>query len=56
MKGKMSECFKPHVLMHSMFGLGLGLILATWFTGLRSAWLGLVIIVVATVLDVRRKN
>jgi len=55
MNAKMKDCFQPHVLMHSLFGLGLGILLATWFEGLRMLWLGLGLIVVAVVLDVMRK-
>lgn len=56
MNEKMKECFRPHVLMHSLFGLGLGLLLAAVFEGLRQAWLGLVLMVVAVVLDFMRKD
>ena len=56
MNEKMKECFKPHVLMHSLFGLGLGLLLAAVFADLRQAWLGLVVMAVALVLDFMRKD
>jgi hypothetical protein len=56
MNAKVKECFTPHVLMHSLFGLGLGLLLAAVFQDLRQAWLGLVLMVVAVVLDMMRKE
>ncbi len=55
MTAKMKECFTPHALMHSLFGLGLGLFLAAIIEGLAQVWLGLVVMVVAVVLDVSRK-
>ena len=51
----MKECFTPHVLMHSLLGLGLGFLLVSWFPSLASMWLGIVLIVVAVVLDFMRK-
>ena len=56
MTEKMKSCFAPHVLMHSLFGLGLGLLLATWFAGLRVIWLAVVLMVVSVVLDMMRKD
>lgn len=56
MNAKMKECFAPHVLMHSLFGLGLGLLLAAVFADLRQAWLGLVLMAVAVALDMTRKG
>ena len=55
MKG-MQDCFTPHVLMHSLFGLGLGILAVTIFPGLAIAWLGIVIMVVAIGLDFMRKE
>ncbi len=55
MQGKMKDCFTPHAFMHNFMGLGFGLILAALFSGLRSVWLGILVIVVAAVLDYRRK-
>lgn len=55
MNAKMKSCFDPHVLMHSLFGLGLGLILAALIPGLASLWIGVAICVVAFVLDWMRK-
>lgn len=54
-KMKMKQCFTPHVLMHSLFGLGLGLVLADIWDSLAKWWLGVILIVVATVLDMMRK-
>ncbi len=56
MDAKMKECFTPHALMHSLFGLGLGIFLATLVPGLQSIWLGLGVAVVALVLDYMRKS
>lgn len=55
MDAKMKECFTPHVLMHSLFGLGLGIIVVSLWPSLGIWWYGLVLIVVATVLDMMRK-
>lgn len=56
MNAKMKECFTPHVLMHSLFGLGLGILLAAVMESLRAAWLGLLLMVVAVALDMMRKE
>ena len=59
MNAKMQECFKPHVLMHSLFGLGLGLLVAHFWTAsvvVTNVWVGVGVLVVAVVLDVARKS
>ena len=56
MNDKMKTCFTPHVMMHSLFGLGLGLLLASLFQGLATVWLGIVLMIVAVVLDMFRKQ
>ncbi len=56
MDAKMKSCFTPHVMMHSLFGLGLGLIIAALLPGLPLVWIGLVLIVVAIVADTMRKS
>lgn len=56
MNGKWKDCFAPHVLLHSLFGLGLGILLATLIPGLQSLWLGIVLMVVSVVLDMMRKG
>jgi hypothetical protein len=56
MNGKMKACFTSHVLMHSLFGLGLGLFLAYLLPSLRVVWLGLALMAVALVLDAMRKS
>ncbi len=53
---KMKECFAPHVMMHSLFGLGLGLLLTTLIPQLRMVWLGLGLMAVAFILDATRKH
>ena len=46
---KMNECFKKHPMLHSLAGLGVGLILVSLFPGLvaNALMLGVVAIVVA---------
>lgn len=57
MNAKMKSCFTPHVLMHSLFGLGLGLVLARWFSGLiANVWIGVVLMAIAVILDATRKS
>lgn len=56
MDKKMKECFKPHVMMHSLFGLGLGVTLVSLLPGLAMLWLGVGLMVVAFVLDWMRKE
>ncbi len=55
MSEKTRACFAPHVMMHSLFGLGLGLLLAAVVPSLSAVWLGVVVMAAATVLDVMRK-
>ncbi|MDE2025523.1 MAG: hypothetical protein KGJ07_03450 [Patescibacteria group bacterium] len=55
MDKKMKSCFTGHIVMHSVFGLGLGLLLASWFQGLANMWLGLGLMVIAVILDAMRK-
>lgn len=42
--------------MHSLFGLGLGFILAAFVPGLANLWVGVVLCVVAVVWDMMRKE
>lgn len=55
MDAKMKACFTPHAMMHSLFGIGLGIVLVNIIPSLNSLWLGVVIAVVAIVLDMMRK-
>ena len=56
MKGsKMQDCMSPHVTMHALFGLGLGITLVTIFPSLSVLWLGLALMVAAWGLDYVRK-
>ncbi len=55
MNAKTKACFTPHAMMHSLFGLGLGLVLVSLFPSLGVMWLGLVLMVVAVALDAMRK-
>ena len=52
---KIKSCFSPHVLMHSLFGLGLGILLASTISAAANAWLGVVLIIVSITLDSMRK-
>lgn len=56
MNAKIKSCFTPHVIMHSLFGLGLGLLLSALIPSLANVWLGIIIIVVALGLDLMRKG
>lgn len=53
MDKKIKECMKPHALMHSLAGLGVGLILVNFIPALiaNALMLGLVVLVVAIVGD-----
>lgn len=55
MNKKMKECFTPHVMTHSLFGLGLGIVLVSLVPSLNNLLLGIIIIAVATVWDYMRK-
>lgn len=55
MDGKMKECFTPHAMMHSLFGLGLGITLVALVPSLSMLWLGVVLMVVSVILDMMRK-
>ncbi len=55
MDKKMKECFTPHVMMHSLFGLGLGILVVSLIPSLGMLWLGVLIMIIATVLDMTRK-
>ncbi len=56
MNEKMKSCMTPHVMMHSLFGLGLGIIVATLIPALQNVLIGVVLCVVAFVLDAMRKK
>lgn len=56
MNEKMKSCFTPHVVMHSLFGFGLGIILANQVDVLNKIWVGLVCMVVAVALDAIKKS
>lgn len=53
MDKKFKECMKPHALMHSLAGLGFGLILVNFIPTLvdNALMLGVVVLVVAVVGD-----
>ena len=56
MNDKLKDCFAPHTLMHGLFGLGLGLLLATLIPGLQLVWLAVLLMIVAVVADMMRKS
>lgn len=48
MEKMMKECMKPHPLLHTVSGVGLGVLLTNWFglVGNTGMWLGLILLVV----------
>jgi len=52
----MKSCFSSHSLMHSLFGLGLGLLLSVLVPSLSMVWLGVVLMLVALVADMMSKK
>ncbi len=50
---RLKSCTAPHALSHSLFGIGLGLILAGMFSGLvaNALTFGIIIVVIAMVWD-----
>lgn len=55
MDKKMQECFKPHAMMHSLFGLGLGIVVVALWPSFGVLWLGVALMVTAVILDWMRK-
>lgn len=53
---KVKSCFTPHIAMHSLFGLGLGIFLVSIVPALQIIWLGLILMAVSIVLDSMRKS
>lgn len=56
MNAKMKSCMTPHVMMHSLFGLGLGILLVSLIPSLGLVWLGLGLMVLSVILDAMRKK
>lgn len=56
MNAKIKDCFTGHIVMHSLFGLGLGIVLANQIVFLNRVWIGLSLMVIAVVLDYMRKS
>lgn len=52
----MKDCFEPHVLMHALFGLGLGILITHFFPMLAIGYLGGGLMAAAIVLDMMRKS
>lgn len=55
MDKKMKSCFSSHIVIHSLFGLGLGIVLANQIVVFDRLWIGLAAMVVAVVFDALRK-
>ena len=51
----MKECMTPHAFMHTLMGMGIGLIVAALVPGLPLLAGGVVAVVVAFVLEMMRK-
>ena len=51
---KMQDCMSPHLLIHSLFGMGVGVTLVTIFPSLAVLWVGLALMVAAWGLDYMR--
>lgn len=56
MSVKVKACFTSHIVMHSLFGLGLGIVLANQVVILNRIWIGLGLMAVAVILDYIRKG
>lgn len=56
MNEKVKQCFAPHVLVHSLLGVGVGIVLTVAFPALQQVWLGVLLIAVAVVADAMRKE
>jgi hypothetical protein len=56
MNKKMKSCFTPHVAMHSLFGVGLGIVLVSLFPILAVIWIGVLLMIIAVSLDAVRKG
>ena len=55
MNAKTKSCFTPHVLMHSLFGLGLGILIVSLWSSVSKWWIGVIVMAVAVILDAMRK-
>lgn len=55
MDEKAKSCFTGHVMMHSLFGLGLGLLLTALIPALGNFWFGVILIAIAMIADKMRK-
>lgn len=56
MNAKTKACFTPHVMMHSLIGLGLGILVAHFIPSLNKTLVGLVLVALGVILDMMRKN
>lgn len=51
MEKMMKECMKPHPLLHTVSGVGLGMLLTNWFglVGTAGVYLGVILVVLGVV-------
>jgi len=56
MKFDTKHCFTPHIIYHSIAGLGVGLILTALVPWFSNVLVGVVLIIAAIVLDATRKH
>lgn len=51
MEKMMKECMKPHPLLHTVSGVGLGMLLTNWFglVGTTGVYLGVILVVLGVV-------
>lgn len=54
MSGKMMQCCEPHVLMHSVLGIGAGIVLVSLIPALGNIWLGVLVLSIGILLDMMR--
>lgn len=55
MNKKMRECFTPHAMIHSLTGVGIGIIAANLIPILNSLMVGLIVLVIGIIWDMMRK-
>lgn len=51
----MKECMTPHTMTHTLLGIGLGIVMVAMVPSFNSFWLGVIVAVVAVLLDKMRK-
>lgn len=56
MNAKIKACFTPHVVYHSLFALGLGILLVSLVPSFGVWWFGVILMLVGITLDTMRKS